>query len=110
MEKIKITISSVLNDLANSMTREEIRNKYSLTNAQLKQLFQHPQLKGRKTKQVNVLFELVDDVTPEVQEQKEVTEITNPVTEDKGIINTNLSGFIENESVKVDNSILSTFE
>lgn len=108
MEKIKITISSVLNDLANSMTREEIRDKYSLTNAQMKQLFQHPQLKGRKTKQVNVLFELVDDVTPEVQEV--VREITNPVTEDKGIINTNLSGFIENEPVKVDNSILSTFE
>jgi hypothetical protein len=63
MEKIQITISSVLNDLANSMTREEIRDKYSLTNAQLKQVFSHPQLKGRKTKQVNVLFELVDDVT-----------------------------------------------
>jgi hypothetical protein len=108
MEKIKITISSVLNDLANSMTREEIRDKYSLTNAQLKQLFQHPQLKGRKTKQVNVLFELVDDVTPEVQEV--VREITNPVIEDKGIINTNLSGFTEDEPVKVDNSILSTFE
>jgi hypothetical protein len=63
MEKIQITISSVLNDLANSMSREEIRDKYSLTNAQLKQVFSHPQLKGRKTKQVNVLFELVDDVT-----------------------------------------------
>jgi hypothetical protein len=63
MEKIQITISSVLNDLSNSMTREEIRDKYSLTNAQLKQVFSHPQLKGRKTKQVNVLFELVDDVT-----------------------------------------------
>jgi hypothetical protein len=63
MEKIQITISSVLNDLSNSMSREEIRDKYSLTNAQLKQVFSHPQLKGRKTKQVNVLFELVDDVT-----------------------------------------------
>ena len=103
MEKIKITISSVLNDLSNSMTREEIRDKYSLTNAQLKQLFQHPQLKGRKTKQVNVLFEIVDDVTKEesvvtetveVVEAETVTEITNPTTEE----------------IKVDNSILSTFE
>lgn len=72
MEKIQITISSVLNDLANSMSREEIRDKYSLTNAQLKQVFSHPQLKGRKTKQVNVLFELVDDVT-----KVETTETVN---------------------------------
>lgn len=83
MEKIQITISSVLNDLSNSMTREEIRDKYSLTNAQLKQVFSHPQLKGRKTKQVNVLFELVDDVTPievetEIEELElvEATEVT----------------------------------
>ena len=104
MEKIKITISSVLNDLSNSMTREEIRDKYALTNAQLKQLFLHPQLKGRKTKQVNVLFEIVDDVTPETQEVVEITQvndITNPVVEDE--IETT-------ETVTVDNSILSTFE
>ena len=76
MEKIQITISSVLNDLSNSMSREEIRDKYTLTNAQLKQVFSHPQLKGRKTKQVNVLFELVDDVTPvEVEEVREITTI-----------------------------------
>jgi hypothetical protein len=83
MEKIQITISSVLNDLSNSMTREEIRDKYSLTNAQLKQVFSHPQLKGRKTKQVNVLFELVDDVTPTVQIEEtevEVIEATEVVT------------------------------
>jgi hypothetical protein len=81
MEKIQITISSVLNDLANSMSREEIRDKYALTNAQLKQLFQNPNLKGRKTKQVNVLLEIVDDVTPEVVEVTEVTEVT-PVVSD----------------------------
>jgi hypothetical protein len=82
MEKIQITISSVLNDLSNSMSREEIRDKYALTNAQLKQVFSHPQLKGRKTKQVNVLFELVDDVTPVtvtpvtiIEEVKEITTI-----------------------------------
>ena len=79
MEKIQITISSVLNDLSNSMSREEIRDKYTLTNAQLKQVFSHPQLKGRKTKQVNVLFELVDDVTPVtiVEEVREVTTINH---------------------------------
>jgi hypothetical protein len=81
MEKIQITISSVLNDLSNSMSREEIRDKYALTNAQLKQVFSHPQLKGRKTKQVNVLFELVDDVTPTVQiEEVREVETTELVT------------------------------
>lgn len=87
METIKITISSVLNDLANSMTREEIRDKYSLTNTQLKQLFQHPQLKGRKTKQVNVFFELIDDVTESNNEISvpayAITETTTEVKEEK---------------------------
>jgi hypothetical protein len=99
MEKIQITISSVLNDLANSMSREEIRDKYALTNAQLKQLFQHPKLKGRKTKQVNVLFEIVDDVTPEVVEVAEVTEVT-PVVND--ITNPTEE---EVESIEVEDSI-----
>jgi hypothetical protein len=98
MEKIQITISSVLNDLANSMSREEIRDKYALTNAQLKQLFQHPQLKGRKTKQVNVLFEIVDDVTPEVVEVTEVT-VTTPVVTNI----TNPTG--EVETIEVEDSI-----
>lgn len=104
MEKIKITISSVLNDLSNSMTREEIRDKYALTNAQLKQLFLHPQLKGRKTKQVNVLFELIDDVTPEVKEVVEITQvndITNPVIEDE--VETIVQPVVQD-------SILSSFE
>lgn len=99
MEKIQITISSVLNDLANSMSREEIRDKYALTNPQLKQLFQHPQLKGRKTKKVSVLFEIVDDVTSEVVEVNEVIEVT-PVVND--ITNPTEE---EVESIEVEDSI-----
>jgi hypothetical protein len=103
MEKIKITVSSVLNDLANSMTREEIRDKYSLTNAQLKQLFQHPQLKGRKVKQVNVLFELIDDVTEvETEKVESVNDITNPVFDE--VETTELT------TSTVNDSMLSTFE
>jgi len=103
MEKIKITVSSVLNDLANSMTREEIRDKYSLTNAQLKQLFQHPQLKGRKVKQVNVLFELIDDVTEvETEKVESVNDITNPVFDE--------AETTELTTSNVNDSMLSTFE
>lgn len=102
MEKIQITISSVLNDLANSMSREEIRDKYALTNVQLKQLFQNPNLKGKKTKQVNVLLEIVDDVTPEVVEIVEVIEVTEvtPVVSD-------ITNPIEEEveSIEVEDSI-----
>lgn len=98
MEKIQITISSVLNDLANGMSREEIRDKYALTNPQLKQLFQNPNLKGKKTKQVNVLFEIVDDVTPEVVEVTEVT-VTTPVV-------TNITNPTrEVETIEVEDSI-----
>ncbi len=102
MEKIQITISSVLNDLANSMSREEIRDKYALTNPQLKQLFQHPQLKGRKTKKVSVLFEIVDDVTSEVVEVNEVTDVTEVTPVINDITNPTEE---EVESIEVEDSI-----
>ena len=106
MEKIQITISSVLNDLANSMSREEIRDKYALTNPQLKQLFQHPQLKGRKTKKVSVLFEIVDDVTSEVVEVNEVTEVTEVTPVSTPVIN-DITNPTEEEvqSIEVEDSI-----
>jgi hypothetical protein len=48
--------------LANGKTREEIGQHFGLNAVQLKKVFEHPQLKGRKTKKVKDLgFEFVED-------------------------------------------------
>lgn len=57
---IEVKPSMILADLANGLTRTAkdkfydaaigcIKDKYNLTGAQMKQLFAHPKLKGRKT-------------------------------------------------------------
>ena len=73
MNKTKITVSGILADLENGMTRSItgknynadigcIQNKYDLTSYDLDMLFKHPKLKGKKTKSVRtVSFTLEDD-------------------------------------------------
>jgi hypothetical protein len=60
-DKVKITVSSVLGMLKEGKTREEIRQHYGLSKTELKALFQHPKLKGRKTHKAPS-FTLVDDL------------------------------------------------
>lgn len=71
---IKITLSSILEDLSNGYTRKvtsknydseigSIQEKYSLTATEIDSLFKHPKLKGKKTTFAPKLsFELVDDL------------------------------------------------
>lgn len=61
MEKVKITTTEVLELLDLGKTREEIRDYYGLSNPDLKRLFKHPRLKGRKTKKAPG-FDLEDDI------------------------------------------------
>jgi hypothetical protein len=80
--KVQLTVSGILEDLENGMTRFKgqkgysqergsIEEKYNLSKNDIKTLFEHPKLKGRKTKRVQeVAFVLVDDVTEEGQEQE----------------------------------------
>ena len=62
-EKKQISISGILADLGNGMTREEIRLKYGVKKAQFARIMNHEKLKGHKTKSAkkNDPFELVDD-------------------------------------------------
>lgn len=60
MEKVKITTAEVLELLELGKSREEIQNHFGLTKPDLKKLFKHPKLKGRKTKKAPG-FEIVDD-------------------------------------------------
>lgn len=58
----KITTSMIIADLENGIDRNGIKDKYSLEAWEVKQMFMHPTLKGKKAKKVRKLsFEFVDD-------------------------------------------------
>ena len=50
-----ITISMILEDLGNGIDRNGIKDKYSLEAWEVKQMFEHPNLKGKKAKKVRKL-------------------------------------------------------
>ena len=57
-----ITISMILADLDNGIDRNGIKDKYSLDTWEVKQMFEHPNLKGKKAKKKRKLsFNFVDD-------------------------------------------------
>lgn len=62
-----LSVSQILNDLDNGLGRPEIAKKYGLKPAEVKVMFEHPSLKGRRPKRATtkVTFTLVDDVTPQ---------------------------------------------
>ena len=58
-----ITISMILEDLGNGIDRNGIKDKYSLEAWEVKQMFEHPNLKGKKAKKKRKLsFNFVDDI------------------------------------------------
>ena len=59
-----ITTSMILEDLENGVDRTGIKTKYDLETWEVKQMFDHPMLKGKKAKRVKKLsFNFVDDIT-----------------------------------------------
>ena len=57
-----ITTTMIVNDLENGIDRPGIQEKYNLEAWEVKQMFMHPALKGKKAKKVRKLsFEFVDD-------------------------------------------------
>ena len=60
-----ITTSMILEDLDNGIDRTGIKTKYNLEAWEVKQMFDHPVLKGKKAKRVKRLsFSFVDDTVP----------------------------------------------
>ncbi len=60
----QITTSQIIEDLENGISRDGIKEKYSLETWMVTQLFQHPELKGKKAKKVRKLpFQLIDDTS-----------------------------------------------
>lgn len=62
-----LTTSQILNDLDNGLDRKAIAIKYGLNMTEIKVLFEHPALKGKRPKRAlkKVSFTLVDDTNTE---------------------------------------------
>jgi len=69
MERKQIKVSQILDDLENGLGRNEIKEKYSLSGSEMKLIFSHPKLKGRKAKKVTIDF--IDDTKLEEELEKE---------------------------------------
>ena len=62
-----ITTSMIIADLENGIDRTGIKTKYDLETWEVKQMFDHPKLKGKKAKKIRKLsFSFVDDVNEDV--------------------------------------------
>ena len=72
-QKTQLTVSGILNDLNQGLSRPGIQAKYSLSGKDMKDLFSHPKLKGRKTKPAPS-FILTDDTPDETVAETPVTE------------------------------------
>ena len=79
MEKVKVKISDVLSLLDQGKTRKEIGEHYNLSNNDVKAMFLHPELKGRRTKakkEVGFVFE--EDTTTE-EEGYTMVDVVNEI-------------------------------
>lgn len=62
MNKVQVRLSEVLSLLEQGKGRQEIAEHFGLSLAEIKNIFEHPKLKGRRPKKVKEeSFNLVDD-------------------------------------------------
>jgi len=82
--KKTIKISDVLADLENGVTRVQIGTKYQISAREVKALFDHPKLKGKKAKKgIALSFTIEDDTTVAEEIAEEVVETAaNVVSEE----------------------------
>jgi hypothetical protein len=76
-EKVNIVISEVLALLESGHDREAIKAHYQISNSDLKLLFEHPKLKGKRPKKTNII--IVDDT--EVYNIPEGVQGTNGISD-----------------------------
>ena len=85
-DRKQITISSIVALLEEGKTRREIGEHFGLSQSDVKRIFQHEKLKGRKPHKVPT-FELVDDtegiddVAPAMEETTEDAQYAGDVAE-----------------------------
>lgn len=115
-QPIEISLSGVLNDLENGITRKEgdkgydssrgsIQTKYGLTKSEVDELFRHPALKGKKVKiPKKVSFIIKDDRevtygTPSAAGEKRIAARTSETPEAE----IEIEGVNSNENVESNN-------
>ena len=83
-EKREIKVSEVLTMLEEGKSRKEIKTELGISHNEMRQLFKHPQLVGRKAKQP-LSFDIVDDVTEpgDVQEETSADVETEEIQDDE---------------------------
>lgn len=59
-----ITVSGILGDLNNGLDRQAIAKKYSLSAAEVAEVFKHPKLKGLRARRKTVKINIIDDTEP----------------------------------------------
>ena len=64
-EQKSISIKAVLQDLENGLNRVKIGEKYGINPKEVKYLFEHPKLKGKKAKTVFVPSFIIEDDSEE---------------------------------------------
>ena len=81
--RVKINPKDVLALLADGKTREEVREHYGISKGDLKKVFQHPDLKGRKTKKApGFVFEDASNSISNAEIETTTNEVANEVVED----------------------------
>jgi uncharacterized protein (DUF433 family) len=74
-----ITVTMILEDLDNGIDRNGIKDKYNLEAWEVKQMFEHPSLKGKKARKIRKLsFNFVDDTITENSNQTSIPVETAP--------------------------------
>ena len=100
----EIKISEILNLLDKGYTRDMLKEYYSLTNKEIKNLFTHPKLRGLKAKKA-MSFEIVDD-TEETPEAVMVQETPATFTYEAIAQDSEIESIPTSESIALENSTI----
>ena len=103
-----ITTSQIIEDLENGIDRKGIAEKYNLKDSEVKIMFQHPALKGKRVKKNKVTtlrFKLVDDTESTSTEIKDENQ-TSLLDEIKEVKDSYLDGRSENENTNPENDLI----
>lgn len=107
-----LTVSQILTDLDNGLGRPDIAKKYGLKPAEVKVMFEHPSLKGRRPKRATtkVSFTLVDDTKQTNPNQLSIPEAGSDFDVDADESEQISSQVEDNVSENADGEEVKTFE
>lgn len=107
-----LTVSQILTDLDNGLGRPEIAKKYGLKPAEVKVMFEHPSLRGRRPKRATtkVSFTLVDDTNQINPNQLSIPEAGSDFDVDADESEQTIFQVEDNVSENADGEEVKTFE